>query len=145
MRRDRLAFQPNDTLIFGFEFVEPDSASSAESFSSTTPAEDDGDDEGAVEGGESESAVSDATTRSRSRQRGAWADGHQDHSPDYSYQSGLDAIALPGRSDFSSAQSLDQLLEPLPRILVHDTGHAAVCCLPQDALMHVSPLCDPAS
>ena len=154
MRRDRLVFQPNDTLVFGFEFVEPDSASFAGSSSSTTPAEEDSDDVGDAEGGESESAVSDATTRSRSRQRGAHASRHPDHSPDYSYQGGLDDATSASRREpaagptdpgVESAHPGDQLLaSPPPRTLLPDPGHTAACCLPPDPTECVSGLCGPA-
>ncbi|CAE7236988.1 CFDP2 [Symbiodinium sp. KB8] len=82
----------HDTLVFGFEYVTPDSDASSSPFDPTTDDEN-GDDNESEE--EEPSSDSEATTRSRSRRRANRRGPRSEPSSDPSYHGGLDNDTYP--------------------------------------------------
>ena len=165
MRRNRLDFQQNTTLVFGFEF-DDDSDQPPDSFSPTTEAEDE-DSEDSESDGDAGSGHSDATTRSRSVRR-----RHPEPSSDHSYQGGFDVEPTVGdhcadteeparspselREEPRHGAACSSLLKPLPpmgRVSQERKGGLSVKLLvepkacgppPVDALPHLRSMAETA-
>ena len=96
-QHDSLAVCSGETLVFGFQHVDPDSTL----WSPPSLPDDDDDEEEDADHDEDEEEESDdssdsaATTRSRSRGRARRGPGDREPSSDHSYQGGLDAVTFP--------------------------------------------------
>ena len=159
-RRDRLDVQHCATLIFGFQYTEPESDPSSPPFSPTTDADDDAD-EGGEEEDDSSANDSEATTRSRSRDRGPAHRTQPSPSSDPSYQGTVEGITFafegykgwlgvpygpPAQSEITFSErgslALDRLARTIPdRGVAFTLGDNTACVQPlRSALRRVESL-----